>query len=87
MSPKTLQESIRTVLAIADANPDMPIMLQWTGGRAGGHHSFEDFHDPILKTYAAIRKRNNIVLVGGSGMGSADSALPYLTGACVCGFG
>ena len=62
-----LQESIRTVLAIADANPDMPILLQWTGGRAGGHHGFEDFHDPILKTYAAIRKRNNIVLVGGSG--------------------
>ncbi|SJK96828.1 uncharacterized protein ARMOST_00074 [Armillaria ostoyae] len=21
---------------------------QWTGGRAGGHHSYEDFHQPIL---------------------------------------
>lgn len=75
-----VQDGIRTVLAIADANPEMPIMLQWTGGRAGGHHSFEDFHDPMLKMYAAIRKRENIVLVGGSGMGSAASALPYLNG-------
>jgi enoyl reductase-like protein len=44
-------DSIRQVVNIAAANPDFPIILQWTGGRAGGHYSFEDFHQPILATY------------------------------------
>jgi enoyl reductase-like protein len=44
-------ETIRRVIQIAKANPDMPIILQWTGGRGGGHHSFEDFHGPMLETY------------------------------------
>ncbi|KAL1917786.1 uncharacterized protein VTP21DRAFT_3620 [Calcarisporiella thermophila] len=73
-------EAIRQVVQIAAANPTMPIILQWTGGRAGGHHSFEDFHQPILETYAAIRRHPNIVLVAGSGFGGADDSLPYLTG-------
>ncbi|KAJ1955759.1 fatty acid synthase alpha subunit Lsd1, partial [Linderina pennispora] len=55
-------------------------MLQWTGGRGGGHHSFEDFHQPILETYGAIRARKNIVLVAGSGFGGVDDTLPYITG-------
>jgi fatty acid synthase subunit beta len=54
--------------------------MQWTGGRAGGHHSFEDFHQPVLATYRAIREHSNIVLVGGSGFGSAEDVWEYLTG-------
>ncbi|KAF9167813.1 3-oxoacyl-[acyl-carrier-protein] synthase [Actinomortierella ambigua] len=73
-------ESIRQVLAIAAAHPDMPIILQWTGGRAGGHHSFEDFHQPILETYSAARRYPNVILVAGSGFGGAEDTLPYLTG-------
>ncbi|KAJ2095905.1 fatty acid synthase alpha subunit Lsd1, partial [Coemansia sp. S100] len=72
--------TIRLVIKIAQANPDFPILLQWTGGRAGGHHSFEDFHRPILDTYGTIRAQNNIVLVAGSGFGGVDDTLPYLTG-------
>ncbi|KAJ2598230.1 fatty acid synthase alpha subunit Lsd1 [Coemansia sp. RSA 1721] len=72
--------TIRLVIKIAKANPDFPILLQWTGGRAGGHHSFEDFHQPILETYGAIRAQRNIVLVAGSGFGGVDDTLPYLTG-------
>jgi len=53
--------------------------MQWTGGRAVGHHSFEDFHQPP-STYRAIRKQNNIILVGGSGFGAAEDVWPYLTG-------
>jgi hypothetical protein len=30
-----------------------------TGGRPGGHHSFEDFHQPILATYSSIRHHDN----------------------------
>lgn len=73
-------DGIRQVVNIAIANSDFPIILQWTGGRAGGHHSFEDFHQPILATYRSIRQCSNIVLVGGSGFGSADDVWEYLTG-------
>jgi fatty acid synthase subunit alpha, fungi type len=57
-----------------------PIILQWTGGRTGGHHSFEDFHQPILSTYRSIRQQANISLVAGSGFGAAEDVWPYLTG-------
>lgn len=73
-------DGIRQVISIAAANPGFPIILQWTGGRAGGHHSFEDFHQPILSTYRNIRQHANISLVGGSGFGAAEDVWPYLTG-------
>lgn len=73
-------ESISQVIAIAKAHPDFPIVLQWTGGRGGGHHSFEDFHSPLLQMYSKIRRCPNIVLVAGSGFGSAEDTYPYLNG-------
>ncbi|KAH9945014.1 fatty acid synthase [Epithele typhae] len=73
-------DGIRQVVNIAAANPDFPIIMQWTGGRAGGHHSCEDFHQPILSTYGSIRQYSNLILVGGSGFGGADDVWPYLTG-------
>ncbi|KAJ3389073.1 3-oxoacyl-[acyl-carrier-protein] synthase, partial [Entophlyctis sp. JEL0112] len=79
-------ETIRRVIAIAQKHPDMPVILQWTGGRGGGHHSFEDFHAPMLETYAAIRRVPNITLVVGSGFGDADGTVPYLTGDWSIGF-
>ncbi|KAI0130232.1 acyl transferase domain-containing protein [Xylariales sp. AK1849] len=74
-------EGIYNVLEIARANPHFPVVIQWTGGRGGGHHSLEDFHQPILDTYHNIRQCDNITLVAGSGFGSADQMYPYLTGA------
>lgn len=73
-------EGIRQVINIASANPDFPIIMQWTGGRAGGHHSCEDFHQPMLATYASIRQHPNIILVAGSGFGDAEGIWPYLNG-------
>ena len=73
-------DGIRQVVNIAAANPHFPIILQWTGGRAGGHHSCEDFHQPILSTYRSIRQQSNIRLVGGSDFGGSDDTWPYLTG-------
>ncbi|KAE8186326.1 hypothetical protein A4X06_0g8244 [Tilletia controversa] len=73
-------DAIRQVCSIAAANPDFPIILQWTGGRAGGHYSAEDFHQLILATYSRIRRNANISLVAGSGFGSADDFWPYLSG-------
>ncbi|THD00125.1 hypothetical protein EYZ11_000450 [Aspergillus tanneri] len=72
--------AIRQVVDIAKSHPEFPIILQWTGGRGGGHHSFEDFHAPILKTYGLIRQHVNIYLVAGSGFGTGESIHPYLTG-------
>lgn len=73
-------DAIHQVIAIAKAHPTFPIVLQWTAGRGGGHHSFEDFHQPILSTYSSIRRCSNIILVAGSGFGSSDDTYPYLTG-------
>ncbi|KAL3469429.1 acyl transferase domain-containing protein [Aspergillus californicus] len=72
--------TIRQVVDIARKHPDFPVILQWTGGRGGGHHSFEDFHAPIISTYALIRQQENIYLVAGSGFGNSDGIFPYLTG-------
>ncbi|KAJ2746708.1 fatty acid synthase alpha subunit Lsd1 [Coemansia sp. BCRC 34301] len=80
-------KAIRHVVSIAKAHNDFPVVLQWTGGRAGGHHSFEDFHQPILETYALVRSCRNIVLVAGSGFGDAEGSLPYLTGDWSVSFG
>ncbi|KAG0650153.1 Fatty acid synthase subunit beta [Hyphodiscus hymeniophilus] len=74
-------EAIQAVINIAKANPTFPVILQWTGGRGGGHHSFEDFHQPILSMYGRIRRSENIILVAGSGFGGAEDTYPYLTGA------
>ncbi|KAF4125253.1 hypothetical protein GMORB2_4093 [Geosmithia morbida] len=73
-------DAIQSVINIAKANPTFPVFLQWTGGRAGGHHSFEDFHQPVLQMYGRIRRQENIILVAGSGFGGADDTYPYLTG-------
>ena len=73
-------EAIQQVINIAKANPHFPVMLQWTGGRGGGHHSFEDFHQPILQMYGRLRRCENLILVAGSGFGGSQDTYPYLTG-------
>ena len=73
-------DAIQSVINIANSNPTFPIILQWTGGRAGGHHSYEDFHQPVLQMYARIRRAENIILVAGSGFGGAEDTYPYITG-------
>ncbi|KAF2147720.1 beta subunit of fatty acid synthase [Myriangium duriaei CBS 260.36] len=80
-------ESIQQCINIAKAHPTFPVMMQWTGGRGGGHHSFEDFHQPILQMYSRIRKCENLVLIAGSGFGGADDTYPYLTGEWAKKFG
>ncbi|GAB7357067.1 hypothetical protein MBLNU459_g7883t1 [Dothideomycetes sp. NU459] len=80
-------EAIQQCINIAKANPNFPVIMQWTGGRGGGHHSFEDFHQPILQMYGRIRKCANLVLVAGSGFGAAEDTYPYLSGAWARKFG
>ena len=80
-------ESITAVRDIAIRNPQSNIILQWTGGRAGGHHSCEDQHQPMLDTYSSLRQVKNIVLVVGGGIGDTTSAMNYLTGTWSTAYG
>jgi fatty acid synthase subunit beta len=80
-------EGIQSCINIAKANPHFPVMMQWTGGRGGGHHSFEDFHQPILQMYGRIRRCENLILVAGSGFGGSEDTYPYLTGTWSAKFG
>lgn len=74
---------IESVLKIADALAEQgtayPIIMQVEGGRAGGHHSWEDLDDLLIDTYAKIRTRDVVLAVGG-GIGKPEQAREYLMG-------
>ncbi|MGV9637095.1 fatty acid synthase subunit beta domain-containing protein [Nocardia rhamnosiphila] len=72
---------IRAVLRIADAVPDYPVIMHIEGGKAGGHHSWEDLDDLLLETYAELRGHGNVVVCVGGGIGTPERATEYLTGA------
>jgi len=67
--------AINEVIVIAKANPSATIVLQWTGGQSGGHHSFENQFVPMLEAYGAIRECDNIILIAGGGIGDAKGVL------------
>ncbi|KAI1179922.1 enoyl reductase domain of FAS1 [Nemania sp. FL0916] len=79
--------AIREVIEIAKKHPTFPVILQWTGGRGGGHHSCEDFHQPLLETYSEIRRCENLYLIVGSGFGDGAGMYPYFTGSWSLQFG
>ena len=80
-------EAIQAVINVAQSNPHFPVILQWTGGRGGGHHSFEDFHQPMLQMYGRIRECGNLILIAGSGFGGSEDTYPYMTGTWSSKFG
>ncbi len=71
---------IRSVIRIANEVPDYPVIMHIEGGRAGGHHSWEDLDDLLLDTYGELRNRSNIVICVGGGIGTPERASEYLTG-------
>ncbi|MEZ5212048.1 fatty acid synthase subunit beta domain-containing protein [Gordonia sp. (in: high G+C Gram-positive bacteria)] len=73
-------DQIRSVIRIATEVPEFPVIVQIEGGRAGGHHSWEDLDDLLLSTYGALRDRPNVVLCVGGGIGTPERAADYLTG-------
>jgi fatty acid synthase len=70
---------IEEVLAIAD-EWDHSLFMHLEGGRAGGHHSWEDLDDLLLRHYRHIRRRENIILCVGGGIATEAQATAYLTG-------
>ncbi|MCR8899540.1 DUF1729 domain-containing protein [Gordonia sp. GONU] len=80
-------EQIRSVVRIAAEVPHHPIIVQIEGGRAGGHHSWEDLDDLLLATYGELRARPNVVICVGGGIGTPERASEYLTGVWSTGYG
>ncbi|MDO5076205.1 type I polyketide synthase [Corynebacterium sp.] len=78
---------IRNVLDIAKDVPDVPIIIQVEGGKAGGHHSWEDLDELLIATYAGIRAQSNVVLCVGGGIGTPERAADYLTGSWAEAYG
>ncbi|EFQ83673.1 MaoC-like protein [Aeromicrobium marinum DSM 15272] len=77
--PGTVRQ-IRQVLDIAAAVAPVPVIVQIEGGKAGGHHSWEDLDDLLITTYADLRARRNVVVCVGGGIGTPQVAASYLTG-------
>jgi fatty acid synthase len=73
-------EQIRSVIRIAAEVPTKPVIAHIEGGRAGGHHSWEDIDDLLLATYSELRARPNITVCVGGGIGTPERAAEYLTG-------
>ncbi len=73
-------EQIRSVIRIATEVPTKPVIVHIEGGRAGGHHSWEDLDDLLLATYSELRSRPNITVCVGGGIGSPERAAEYLSG-------
>ncbi|MCD9197211.1 type I polyketide synthase [Aeromicrobium wangtongii] len=77
--PGTVKQ-IRQVIAIAKEVAPTAVHIQIEGGRAGGHHSWEDLDDLLLATYGELRKLDNVVVCVGGGIGTPEVAAAYLTG-------
>jgi fatty acid synthase len=73
-------EQIRSVIRIATEVPTKPVIVHIEGGRAGGHHSWEDLDDLLLATYSELRSRPNITVCVGGGIGTPEQAAEYLSG-------
>ncbi len=73
-------EQIRSVIRIATEVPTKPVIMHIEGGRAGGHHSWEDLDDLLLATYSELRSRPNITVCVGGGIGTPEQAAEYLSG-------
>ena len=73
-------EQVRQLLAIADAAPHHTIAAHLEGGRAGGHHSWEDLEELLLDTYHELRRRANVLVCAGGGIGTPARAADLLHG-------
>ena len=73
-------EQIKSVIKIAAEIPTKDVIVHIEGGRAGGHHSWEDLDDLLLATYADLRKLTNITLCVGGGIGTPERSAEYLSG-------
>ncbi|MBM4345074.1 MAG: DUF1729 domain-containing protein, partial [Deltaproteobacteria bacterium] len=72
---------IDQVCKIARAVPEATLYAHMEGGKAGGHHSWEDLEDLLIDGYAKVRACPNLVLCAGGGIATQERAVELLTGA------
>ena len=77
--PGTIAQ-IRSVIRIAAEVPTKQVIAHVEGGRAGGHHSWEDLDDLLLTTYSELRSQSNITICVGGGIGTPERSTEYLSG-------
>ncbi|MCB9641763.1 MAG: DUF1729 domain-containing protein [Myxococcales bacterium] len=77
--PGTLAQ-IKHVVKIAEAAPHHTIFVHLEGGKAGGHHSWEDLEQLLLEGYHLLRAQPNLVLCVGGGIGTEAQANALLSG-------
>ncbi|MBL8787964.1 MAG: DUF1729 domain-containing protein, partial [Deltaproteobacteria bacterium] len=75
------KSQIDEVIAIARAARHHRIFIHIEGGKAGGHHSWEDLDALLLDTYHLIRSQPNLVLCVGGGIADEARSTALLTGA------
>ncbi|MGE0215396.1 fatty acid synthase subunit beta domain-containing protein [Mycolicibacterium sp.] len=80
-------DQIKSVIKIANEVPDKDVIVHVEGGRAGGHHSWEDLDDLLLSTYGDLRKYTNITVCVGGGIGTPERAADYLSGEWAAAYG
>lgn len=80
-------EGIGQVVEIANAVAPRPIAVHIEGGRAGGHHSWEELDHLLLATYHDLRACPNVVVCVGGGIGDPAVAATYLDGTWALGHG
>ncbi|MCA9540047.1 MAG: DUF1729 domain-containing protein, partial [Myxococcales bacterium] len=84
--PGTAQQ-VTQVLRIAEAAPHHRIFVHLEGGKAGGHHSWEDLDALLLETYPRLRAAENVILCVGGGIGHPERAAALLTGTWALRYG
>src|SRR6478609_6538408 len=84
--PGTIDQ-IKSVIKIAAEVPGKEVIVHVEGGRAGGHHSWEDLDDLLLSTYGELRKLPNITLCVGGGVGTPERAAEYMSGSWAEAYG
>ena len=71
---------VKHVCSIAAANPEKTIFMHLEGGKAGGHHSWEDLDELLLETYHLIRAQANLILCVGGGIATERRGVELLSG-------
>ncbi len=81
--PGTIAQ-VQQVGRIAEAAPEHTIFVHVEGGKAGGHHSWEDLDELLLAGYDLLRSRPNVILCAGGGIATEARAVELLTGRWAC---
>ena len=56
ISKADTEEDVQGTTNTCAKSPDFKFIIQWTGVRSGGHHSFEDQREPLFEKYMLIRE-------------------------------